>query len=577
MYQKLKNYEETSNNNNYKYNNITIIRLNFKKKLLNKVCWPNLINKLGYIIIFMLIFILVLLLVKINLFKKHSNIYKIPRYLILQKNLNEISLNQSSSNQSSSNQSSLNKSSLNENSLNESSLNESSLNESSLSAFERLEKSYELNSLDFNNILPRISLDNNKIPTLEEVFNSKVLYISDANLTRDYIKYIRPLNDQENITKDRTKEIIIPDDIFKKREGQYDFKEFGKLCLEEKLISTDKIEYNNKPSISVILPSYNKEDFLLKSVRSIQNQSFKNIEIIIVNDCSTDNSSKIFDYLLNSDPRIRIFNHLKNLGLWRSRLNGILYSKGKYIIHFDPGDLYEDNYILEDSFNLMEKYNFDSAKFNFRLVFNLKDFSNSKVFISENFKTKIKYGPTEIQNADRTTFNGWGNIWVRIVKKDIYSKGLYLLNNIILNIYKNMWEDVWNNAIISKASQDFLIFNRVGYLYVQETNSEGRVKAATEKQRDKTIKEYLGFLYFDLNMMDKIDNKNSIIEKLRKYDSNHDRIKLEFLKTKFNMLHDLLNVLIDDPYVSENNKRFLKQCLEKSKLREETLKNIDNY
>jgi glycosyltransferase involved in cell wall biosynthesis len=46
--------------------------------------------------------------------------------------------------------------------------------------------------------------------------------------------------------------------------------------------------------------------------------------------------------LLNSDPRIRIFHHMKNLGCWRTRLDGIIYSRGKYIILFDAGDLYED-------------------------------------------------------------------------------------------------------------------------------------------------------------------------------------------------------------------------------------------
>ena len=65
--------------------------------------------------------------------------------------------------------------------------------------------------------------------------------------------------------------------------------DFSKLCLEEKLLDSNKIEYKNKPFISIIsiiLPTYNKENILIKSIRSIQNQSFKNIEIMVVNDCS---------------------------------------------------------------------------------------------------------------------------------------------------------------------------------------------------------------------------------------------------------------------------------------------------
>ena len=66
----------------------------------------------------------------------------------------------------------------------------------------------------------------------------------------------------------------------------------------------------------------------MKSIRSIQNQSLKNIEIIIVDDCSTDDSNKYYKYLLETDERIRVFIHLKNMGVWRSRLDGFLYSKG---------------------------------------------------------------------------------------------------------------------------------------------------------------------------------------------------------------------------------------------------------
>ena len=64
------------------------------------------------------------------------------------------------------------------------------------------------------------------------------------------------------------------------------------------------------------MPTYNKQKILLKSVRSIQNQNFKNLEIIIVNDFSNDNSTNVFNYLLETDVRIRIFYHTKNLGVF---------------------------------------------------------------------------------------------------------------------------------------------------------------------------------------------------------------------------------------------------------------------
>ena len=121
------------------------------------------------------------------------------------------------------------------------------------------------------------------------------------------------------------------------------------------------------------------------------------MEIIIVNDCSTDNSKKYFDYLFETDSRIRIFNHLQNMGLWRSRIDGFLYSRGKYIINFDPGDIYEDNYVLEDYFNLIENYNIDSVRFLWRYIYDYNNISNSNIPFNAFPKiNKIVYEPSNI-------------------------------------------------------------------------------------------------------------------------------------------------------------------------------------
>ena len=271
----------------------------------------------------------------------------------------------------------------------------------------------------FNNILPKLNLENNNVPLLEEIFNSRILYISNANLTGEYIRFIRPINETEEkkFKKKYSEEVTtISPEIFKKRNNQFDYKEFAKICLEEKLIDSNEIKYDNKPLISIIISSYNKKDLILKSIRSIQNQNFKNIEIIIVNDCSTDNSKKIFQYLLETDPRIRIFNHLKNMGLWRTRLDGILYSRGKYVILFDAGDLYEDNYVLEDAFDIMEKYNLDSSKFLFRIIGSYKKYEQSSVLFHVNKKSQIIYEPRNIENFNSLIFNIWGNIWNRLTR-----------------------------------------------------------------------------------------------------------------------------------------------------------------
>ena len=252
----------------------------------------------------------------------------------------------------------------------------------------------------------------------------------------------------------------------------------------------------------------------MKSIRSIQNQSLKNIEIIIVDDCSTDNSSKYYKYLLETDTRIRVFFHLKNMGVWRSRLDGFLYSKGKYIFHFDTGDLFEDNYVLEDLLDIVEKFNLDSAKMLFRVFYNSSDICNYSSPI--NFKrdqSKIVYS-TNIRKYDKKIFGNHTNIWNRLTKNEIYTKGLYLLSSYILNIYKNLWEDMWWNKIANKVSNNFLIIKRYGYLYFKDGSGEGSIKIKNEMEKDKKIKEFIHFLYFNYHLWPKRDNKKILISSL---------------------------------------------------------------
>ena len=87
----------------------------------------------------------------------------------------------------------------------------------------------------------------------------------------------------------------------------------------------------------------------MKSLRSIQNQYLKQIEIIIVDDISPDVINKLYEKILKEEPRIRLFRHLKNRRVLLSRLDGFLYSKGEYIHHFYSNDIYADYYVLEDT------------------------------------------------------------------------------------------------------------------------------------------------------------------------------------------------------------------------------------
>lgn len=96
--------------------------------------------------------------------------------------------------------------------------------------------------------------------------------------------------------------------------------------------------------ISIIVPVYNCEDYLKRCVDSLLNQTYKNLEIILVDDGSTDNSSLICDEYSNADNRVVVF-HLKNGGAAAARNYGINKSNGDYLFFVDADDFIEDDAI----------------------------------------------------------------------------------------------------------------------------------------------------------------------------------------------------------------------------------------
>ena len=104
--------------------------------------------------------------------------------------------------------------------------------------------------------------------------------------------------------------------------------------------------------ISVIVPVYNVEQYLERCVDSIINQTYKNLEIILVNDGSTDNCGQLCDELARKDDRIRVI-HKKNGGVSETRNLGIRESNGKYITFIDSDDVVSVNMIEELYSNLL--------------------------------------------------------------------------------------------------------------------------------------------------------------------------------------------------------------------------------
>lgn len=180
------------------------------------------------------------------------------------------------------------------------------------------------------------------------------------------------------------------------------------------------------PKVSVILPVYNTEKYLKQCLDSIVTQTLKDIEIICIDDGSTDNSISILNEYKEKDSRIIILTQQnKHAGVARNA--GLKIAKGKYLSFLDSDDFFELN-MLEKMYNQAEKDNSDVV------ICGWKNFDNKLKKVTAHFKINSNYtikSPLLTKNYTNDIFMiGKPNPWTKLFKRD-----LFINNNLLFEEY----------------------------------------------------------------------------------------------------------------------------------------------
>lgn len=214
-------------------------------------------------------------------------------------------------------------------------------------------------------------------------------------------------------------------------------KKYINKCLEH--INIDSINTNiDKPKISVIIPIFNCENSIKFSISSIQNQRLKEIEIILVNDFSEDNSRYIIENMRKYDNRIVIINNNKNMGTLYSRNIGALLAKGKYIFTLDHDDMFFTDYIIYKMYIIAEKNNYDII--GFQTVYSNKGKIN-EIYDEPFIKDKNDKYIIQPELKFLSVTNKDAHIWGKCIKKEIYKNAISLMGIKRSNTYLCYGED----------------------------------------------------------------------------------------------------------------------------------------
>ena len=156
--------------------------------------------------------------------------------------------------------------------------------------------------------------------------------------------------------------------------------------------------------LSVIIPVYNTEKYVKECLESIINQTYKNIEIICVDDCSQDKSLEIIKEYAAKDNRIKYIKHTENKKQGAARNTGIMAASGKYITFIDSDDYLSINSVYEKCINLLEKHNTDILTFSFT-SFDTKNNTEIYTNVLKNLPNKCSVDSKNMREVGVTVWN----------------------------------------------------------------------------------------------------------------------------------------------------------------------------
>lgn len=210
-----------------------------------------------------------------------------------------------------------------------------------------------------------------------------------------------------------------------------------------------------KELISIIVPVYNVEKYLKKCVDSIVNQTYKNLEIILVDDGATDNSGKMCDELAKTDNRIKVY-HKENGGLSDARNYGVERAIGEYIGFVDSDD-YIDEEMYEKLYGAIKKEDVDVAECNFKFIYTnrVSNYTEDNYYLVMNRDEYIK----EYIIMNKL----FGSACTKLIRSDLAKKIKFPKGK--------LYEDSFYSLELMKKAKNFVIFDSPYYNYVMRENS----------------------------------------------------------------------------------------------------------
>jgi len=326
------------------------------------------------------------------------------------------------------------------------------------------------------------------------------------------------------------------------------------LCSNPKSNEFHFSKKNVFPKVSIISPIYNRCEYLSRFLKSIQNQNFKDIEIILIDDFSSDNTTNLIKKYQSQDKRIILIRNKKNFGTFKCRNIGILKSTGEYIILPDPDDILSKN-SLKLLYNFIVKHNYEMIRFNLyygrKMIFlqSIVKYIPSKPIFKPDIQTFLFYAKGILEQIDFNVSN-------KFIKREALIRALNLLSKNYINMYMTKHEDGVLNFILYRTVKSFYFIKRIGYYYIKNPKSITSIKQLNSNTI-KFIFIHLRIVFeFSINNFYEKNMFNNIFQRIVIRD-NLIINNIKLMKDNIKFYIETIDIFLSNEFVSFNNKNYL--------------------
>ena len=426
------------------------------------------------------------------------------------------------------------------------------------------------------NNLERISFTDKELKNVTNTYNISKKILPNKNISENITRIISELNNISDLTKykeksnkSNEKHIYTPKQIPRNLSFTFkDYQDYYQLSREGKILYKENLIPSKWPFISVIIPLYNAEKYINSTLKTVQNQRMKDIEIIIIDDCSKDKSLLYVEEAKKIDPRIIVIKNKKNMSILYSKSVGVLIAKGDYIFPLDDDDILLVDDLFEIIYEATNKSYFDIIEYkwiesnNYNLT---KKSVSMKPFCVHNVGLELKQ-PTLRRRFNRDERGSHQLpdrfLWGKLIKSSLYIRAIEALGVIDLQKRLTAHDDTLTTFFLFKYASSFKKIGKVGLCHFYFSQSAGEESKRYSKER--IYDTCLSFINYAEILYKNTENEyNAKEEAFREFKDWILSTECNSYNKTLNQTLKLAKQMLNDTFITDSHKRNIKNVFRK--------------